>query len=463
VYLFLLGVEPKVNMPLEILDPDSIWSAGKIIAVSHDGDCTNVKVRYEGWGSEWDEQMPYPNPRLARIFTYTKRVKCLAVALAKKDAPTATIDRNWSAYWPSTVSFRTPHPADGVPEGGEEPTSEAEIHLRLENNLFVEPYAPTLLPSFVQKTMVNGGWWVHSNTLRLWKELDTNDPVSSNKNGCVLRERLLASDKSSTMEYFFGKNFVKAYDTAMKDYYIQGTLPANALYEGSLVNNWYRVQDVGGDAIDGVLYSGAFDSEVNHVNKRRSSTSSRGAPPIPPLMAQPNETSSNLKDGVAPTNLPSPISINDTIYRNEGVRRLHRTNRWLGTMQIAGNDIMLGSFASQSEASEAAKVGLAWAKHEHDTEISSISSISSRTSKHNLPAPHHGHILDIRNVPAEAVVSAFEESRQQTRRQPPFRLCDWVGKQSVNAESMTMPDFAPRKKRKQAAPKKLKALCTIQK
>lgn len=109
-------------MPVEIRDHDSIWSAAKIIDVKYDNsdsqsnskakskggrskakknttkdqnidskdDSSNatpqcqVTIRYEGWGSEWDETLPYPHPRLARLFTYTKKVKCFVDLLSKQ-------------------------------------------------------------------------------------------------------------------------------------------------------------------------------------------------------------------------------------------------------------------------------------------------------------------------------------------------------------------------------------------
>ncbi len=41
----------------------------------------HVTVQYEGWGEQWDETLPYPNNRLARMFTYTKKVKCFVAML----------------------------------------------------------------------------------------------------------------------------------------------------------------------------------------------------------------------------------------------------------------------------------------------------------------------------------------------------------------------------------------------
>jgi hypothetical protein len=64
---------PKVGLQLEFRDLDFIWSPATVIA-SHPSTST-VTLRYDGWPSDWDEQVPYPNERLARRFTYTKQLR----------------------------------------------------------------------------------------------------------------------------------------------------------------------------------------------------------------------------------------------------------------------------------------------------------------------------------------------------------------------------------------------------
>ena len=52
--LFYAEVEPRVNMPLDILDDNFTWNLARIVCVSCKDDKCYVTVHYEGWGSKWD-------------------------------------------------------------------------------------------------------------------------------------------------------------------------------------------------------------------------------------------------------------------------------------------------------------------------------------------------------------------------------------------------------------------------
>ena len=52
--LFYTEVEPRVNMPLDILDDNFTWNLARIVRVSYEDDKCYVTVQYEGWGSKWD-------------------------------------------------------------------------------------------------------------------------------------------------------------------------------------------------------------------------------------------------------------------------------------------------------------------------------------------------------------------------------------------------------------------------
>ncbi|KAL7462488.1 hypothetical protein ACHAXS_002867, partial [Conticribra weissflogii] len=526
----LMGVEPKLNMPLEIRDPDSIWSAAKIIEINYgdatskqcndagkkgnaaDTNCT-VTIRYEGWGTEWDETLPYPNPRLARIFTYTKKVKCFvdllpkrkAIASGKKPARRQhstsissgdgtnnctsshiTDVKNWTDIWPCKVSFRMPHPfCEDVSSSqqndinalfnpqrakgeGETAQQRAELLLRLESNIFIEPYLPEYLPAFLRNRMTHGGWWLNGSKLRLWKDMDVQNPVSSNAQGCVLRDLGAAASGNSgvQIEYHFSKHFIAAYQCAQSDRWIRGFLPSKVLAEGSLVSEWHRVRNIGGDAIDGVRYSGSFDTSVIYKSSK-SSSSSRGASPIRSSFtedsnqAQPSTDTSRVasredsnNDHDPANDLPFAIPIKDSVYKF-GVKHLPHSNRWASTVRLSGNDIFLGSFASQTEAHEAAKWALAGSKP------------SNLTSMDQATIENIGKITDLSSISIESIVSAFEEKishvvdsglvspmQQMKMDHASFCLQDWVKEHLRGGIMGTMPTANNR--RKQSTPKRLK-------
>lgn len=380
-----------------------------------------------------------------------------------------------------------PHPI-GDEEGDEAKSQKSQLLLRLENNVFVEPYAIECLPAYLRQgknRMAHGGWWLNGNKLRLWRDLDVDSPIAFNSGGCVLCDypsttlgniggqsanpSSIAS-ASNVTEYHVAKDFIKAYQTAQSDTWIRGMLPPKALLEGSLVVDWHRVRNIGGDEIDGVRYSGSFDPKVNYMNK--GGGSSRGTSPIPPSFAQENATLESATESshatsqhqeallkarpAPPPILPSPVVIKDVAYPDRGVKRLPHSNRWASTVCINGNDIFLGSFVSQTEAVRASEIALAHTDNDNDKgidkaldcEIRSCSpSYSTSTSMGNtttapimqdqLAIETIGKVTDMLSMPIESIVSAFEEKNrpldssrpqqvQQTQPHTSFRLHDWV-------------------------------------
>eukprot|EP00571_Detonula_confervacea_P015873 CAMPEP_0172303214 /NCGR_PEP_ID=MMETSP1058-20130122/4790_1 /TAXON_ID=83371 /ORGANISM="Detonula confervacea, Strain CCMP 353" /LENGTH=748 /DNA_ID=CAMNT_0013013955 /DNA_START=146 /DNA_END=2387 /DNA_ORIENTATION=+ len=366
----LSGVAPKLNMPIEIRDSDFVWNMSRITRISYDNDkCQNnsgnssgldgsppkchVTVRYEGWGPHWDETLRYPNERLARVFTYTKLVKCFVTLLGSKkndipnegNAESAKNIRNWTDTWPCKVFFRMPHPNQ----------SHASAFLQEENNVYVEPYMGHLLPQAVQHQITNGGQWVNESMLRPWKDLNVHDPVTSPTGHCIMynmpssgeqAEKAPALSPVGTAYHIIG-DFCQAYQMAQSK--IQGKLPPKVLLEGALLKHEYCVHNVGGDVIDGVRYSGSFTRGDGRDNNQDSIPAS--------LFNSVTQSSLNLSNisaskvpFVPPPSLPQPIPITDMAYLNQGVRRLPGSNRWASTLRLAGSDIFLGSYASQSEA-----------------------------------------------------------------------------------------------------------------
>lgn len=221
------GVEPQVNMLLDILDSDSYyWSKGIIIHVKNitpkgpnakppaisKGNCF-VTVRHEGWGSLLCEELPYPNERLAPVATYTKPVKCFVTlsglkakdfGFAVKLEPNKNV-LNWTNVWPCKIYLRAPH----------QNNIHASDLLRNQNNLFVQPYMTYLLPHYLAKHMSHGGQWLTVDHCRQWKNLSVKD--GSTDVTCLLQELSSRSQKTGSDSYFVTNKFCQAYRTAQSD------------------------------------------------------------------------------------------------------------------------------------------------------------------------------------------------------------------------------------------------------
>jgi hypothetical protein len=122
-------------------------------------------------------------------------------------------------------------------------------------------------------------------------------------------------------------------------------------------------------------------------------------------------------------------------------------------LHIAGNDVFVGSYASQFEARQAVRLASAQSRREnyqsvstgvkHGQRDSSGLKVEDRTSHltrfpdfdedSSLFGPNAAHLADLFNAPAESVVSAFEETQQLMSGEdrlslgPPFRLRVWIG------------------------------------
>jgi hypothetical protein len=373
-------------------------------------------------------------------------VKCLASVLSKKKElkgvnANAPAIKNFTEIWPCTISFRMPHP--GAREGsGMSP----EELLRLENNIFVQPYAPHLLSSFLQKGLVWGGWWISTSHIRLWKDFDIQKPLSNNAGGCVLRELSSSTSLSPPAEYHFSAKFVEAYNIAKSDKWVRGYLPPKATSEGSLVNEKYRVQNVGGDAIGGVKYTGAFDLQ-SAANKRLTASSSRSSSPVPQHKVQ-IEKLHSLPSISEPTLLPPPIIVN---YEHPGVRRLPNSNRWTSVVKIAGNDVFLGTYASQTEAIRARELALTQPSIDTPDSGSKMPSPATTAAQNQAET---GLIQDLLITPVEAVISAFEQSNENPK--PSFSLQKWLGERHFSPDLqnlMSRMQSTPANKRKKSTPR----------
>ena len=237
-------------MPLDILDDDFTWNLARIVRVSYEDDKCYVTVQYEGWGSKWDVELPYPNERLARVFTYTRQVRGFVTLLGsnkveigdKTSIPGHLLLKNsdnWTDAWPCKVSFR-------MPRHNEESACD---FLRTEDKVYVQPYMAYALPGSVQKHMTHGGQWVDTSRLLPWKDLDVNNPFNVPVRICILQEMTSSRGQpvgndpalSSSQDrkfYYFIKVFCDAYRMAQSDW-IQGRLPPQALSKGALLKDEY--------------------------------------------------------------------------------------------------------------------------------------------------------------------------------------------------------------------------------
>jgi hypothetical protein len=243
-------------MRLEIRDPDFIWSSAKLIDLQKRGGKNIVTIRYDGWGDEWDELLEYPNVRLARLYTYTKEVRCWVDIMTKKKrkAPPKKDGKHWCTIWPCRVKFRMPHPV------GDQIRRSKEL-LRVETNVFCVPYGQELLPNYIQQSILNGGRWINVRRLRQWKTDDLGAQLESEK-----------------------KNFDQAMNVCLADNGKFGFLPKGAVDNGSLLRDEFRVKTVGGEPVGGVMYCGDFTPVVFHITKKPA--------PKPPQ----NESPPNSKD-----------------------------------------------------------------------------------------------------------------------------------------------------------------------
>ncbi|KAL7552402.1 hypothetical protein ACHAWF_015640, partial [Thalassiosira exigua] len=459
----LSGVEPKVGMPVEILDDELVWNMAKIAHVSYGTDAEgtspvgkrqakpkyharddvpqrkcHVTVHYEGWPSFWDETLPYPHKRLARIFTYTKALKGFMVMPGSKQKKMSKAESmgsikyvtNWTNIWPCKVSFRMPmpHPYQG----------KASDFLRREKKIFVKPYMDHLLPSATrQKLLPCGGLWSSKGQLRPWKDFNANEPVTSRAGDfhflCEISLTSQPADSVRDMTYCVIGGFSQAFRAAQADW-IKGCLPPNAILDGALLREEYCVRNIGGDAIDGVRYSGSLPTENGKGKGQRyeASASTTCAAIYEPEVKHAHFTTPKAPP-VPPPSLPEPIPITDTAYPDRGVRRLPDSNRWAATLNMGSMDVFLGSYTSQSEAAHAVELALAKARRD-DASSKSSNKVSyspngiGETS--STPYSNAGQMGDLMNTRIESIVSAFEEvqSRADEKQQPQhrFRLQEWM-------------------------------------
>ena len=432
-------------MRVEILDSDYIWSTVKIIEVIKDDDAdVKVKVRYDGWGSEWDEVVSWrDNKRLAKLFTYTKQVKCLADFIPnqrKKGNKKSSLH-----LWPCTVNFRMPHP-DGTSH-----QTNAEEMLRLERKVFVKPYEMKLLPTAgMDMKFKSDGCWLHSSKLRRWK-----NRISFEKMG-ILPE-----------------NFDKAYETGLVDETVKGSLSLAVIETGTLLNDKFRVMTLDGEE----NFFGDFSFVVNALRKLEEEKKiieetkltkyktlkhdivelERNPCDIENSVMEQSESNSHPII-VPPPKLPKGIKIRNELYPGYDVHRFERSSQWGAKVHMSGNAIILGPFPTQTQVFNA-----------KDKALNSLQVIKKKKNIKNglvntLDANDEfaAQIKDIEVVSLYDIVAAGK--KKQKRKDSEFSIHEWRKQQLIyneflmkkhNPTSKESSEKSCKTKRKQKKPRKV--------
>jgi len=188
------GVEPKPGMRIDACDTDGLWSSGQIVKVSkHRREKHVVTISYDGWEENWNETIKFENnQRLSKHGTYSSKFKALIDMIPTK---------NKNTFWPCIVNIRTPNPL--VADMDE--YSLAEDMLRVEPNIFIQPYGLTeeIIPIWITPTMKKvGGLWMNATSIKpfeSWMDFEkTRRHKSSEKFFVALRMAMMDSKIPST-------------------------------------------------------------------------------------------------------------------------------------------------------------------------------------------------------------------------------------------------------------------------
>ena len=379
---------PLVNMRLEILDTDNLWSPGYIVKVSSSsssgcGSQQQVTVAFDGWGRQWDETLSWGNERLAPLFTYTKRVKCLVDMLGnilnKTRKPSQQqlehlppgAHMGYCSLWPCVMQCRMPHPPS--PEQGEE-------GLRLEEKVFCQPYHPELLPPAIRESLgEDRGCWYRVTKVKLWRD-------------CADQPLMLG---------ILPDGFAKAFHTAQQD--DVGPLCAHAFEKGtSLLNRHLRVLDMKGAAIrDGRLLP--YESTSTTTGPPHPTKKYRFEEPPTILqiksMAE-TATARHPPRYQAPPTLPAGLPLQDSLY--PGITKC-RSGGWMASLAVNGNFMLLGRFPTQTQA--------------HQAMLRATTQTSSSSSSHEAAGTmlvetndlEQAKCMDLLAIPMENIIMAYEE------------------------------------------------------
>lgn len=185
-----------------MLDTDSIWSSAFIVDVLKE---ENIEIRYDGWDDVWNEILKVDSSRVAPIYTHTSRLKCFVSLVHPTSRKKMDVKKNGSSsFWPCILHTRIPH--------GEN----ASTLLKIEKNVFVQPYRSGLLPKHIRNKIMNGGIWLETKHIHKWELLNHN-------------------------YHEYPCNFELAYNSCLEDKSVPGHLHENIFMEGSCIYDAYFV------------------------------------------------------------------------------------------------------------------------------------------------------------------------------------------------------------------------------
>lgn len=382
---------PYIGKMLEIRDEDYVWSKARVLEIQEGRRGLNVKVRFDGWGESYDETVAWKSERLAKLYTFTKEVKCFLHCLPnKKSKPTRReleqlppkARKVYSNLWPCLVQFRMPHPVV-MGEEDEARCLRAKDLLCWEKNAYFRPYAPHLLPKHNRNLLdADEGIWNKCKLLKVW----TEDP------------NLLG---------ILPPNFLEAYRVAQEDALVKGVAVPGAIETGSLLKSRYLIHSrKGADTRDGCLIEATdiptnIPIAVERDNKQKHNKEKEQKPPaVVQIQKSTAEEASDMEtsteselSNMCPKYVPRPtlppgISISEPIYHGAGVKRCALSNKWVASVSMGGNDVFLGSFPTQTQAYESTRLT-------EGQEIE-VDNVTSRAA-------------DLHAVPVETIIDAVEK------------------------------------------------------
>jgi hypothetical protein len=287
-----------------------------------------------------------------------------------------------STLWPCIVNVRNPNPLVSL-----EDYALAEEFLRQEPKVFIQPYgiSKKYLPHNILKALTYGGNWVNTARIRMWRN-DISPLVGKT-----------------------ASNFTLAHELAMNDDQITETLPYSAFEKGSLINVKHRVTPDG--------YEEAEEEHTNQDNEAssittnetmQSNTSNR------PIISSSNSIDSQLVYE-PPAVLPPAVKVNTSIYPLSNIRKSLKTGKWIASYFKNGNEIILGSFITQTQANNAIHAVTTY--HKEDEEHSSVAIKIEMAQSQDMKQLTLGTI---------ASLGSKQEDKSSSSSQNQFSLHKWT-------------------------------------
>ena len=274
-----------------------------------------LSLRYIGWPSDWDEVLPWPNPRLARNFTYTKRVK-------------AWVRDRGNERYPALATIRMPQPG----------SRHAREALSLEAKVYIE-YFPPGPPDIEEGNLAS---WVAAKTVSGWEALSEASALKILKNktdNILMKRQSMGTERVEKIK----KSAEESYDRLSRSIRASRdevhVLPRNPFERGSLLKQCYRVERGGGEAVCGRVFTGEI--KIINVTVSTKAKKSRQLPQrkqARPHVSRPEPPSP--PDVVAVSAPPFPL----------GVSSIPGTNSFASYVTLSGNRFALGKFPSAIQA-----------------------------------------------------------------------------------------------------------------